>query len=243
MTQRPGKTLRAVCFDFQDTLAYYPHGNYAVYVRAAAEHDVSLTQDQLRTQSLDDAWSQWRSPLGVEHVAQSRSEQAWRPVHQGVHASRLVAMGVEAGLATTIADRIVDLQADPGEYALFDDAVPALERLGRAGIESIIVSNHIWRLPEIVQALGIGSRLEGVLTSARVGYRKPHPRMYAAALRLARCEPSEVLFVGDNPEHDVDGPTAAGMRTLLLDRDGPDSTGSADGSEHSVRSLLDIPLE
>lgn len=243
MTPRPKKTLRAVCFDFQDTLAYYPDGNYDVYVRAAAEQGVTLTQDQLHAQSLDDAWSQWRTPVGVEHVEQSNSEASWRAVHQRVHASRLVAVGVESELATTIAGRIIDLQTDPAEYRLFDDAVPALERLGRAGIEAIIVSNHIWRLPEIVQALGIGSRLEGVLTSARAGYRKPHPQMYAAALRLARCEPSAVLFVGDNPEHDVDGPAAAGMRALLLDRDGTDGTDSTDGSEHSVRSLLDIPLE
>ncbi|MDP6606162.1 MAG: HAD family hydrolase [Dehalococcoidia bacterium] len=230
-------TVRAVCFDFQDTLAYYPDGNYAVYVRAASERGVSLTQEQLRTQSLDDAWARWRTPLGVDHAKHSHSEAAWRTVHQGVHASRLVTMGVESELAATIAGRIVDLQAEPGEYALFDDTVPALERLGRAAIESIIVSNHIWRLPEVVAGLGIGSRLEGVLTSARVGYRKPHPQIYAAALRLARCEPSEVLFVGDNPEHDVDGPAAAGMRTLLLDR-----AGAGEG-EHSVRSLLEIPLE
>ena len=229
--------LRAVCFDFQDTLAYYPGGNYASYVQAAQEHGVSLTQQQLNAQSLDDAWGRWRTALGPDHSAHSSSEAAWRPVHAGVHAQRIEAMGVDPGLATTIADRVVELQADPAGYALFDDTLPALERLMNAGIESLIVSNHIWRLPEIVVALGIGARLEGVLTSARVGYRKPHPQIYAAALRLAACEPAELLFVGDNAGHDVDGPRAAGMRALLLDREA--ETDIAGGV---VRSLLDLPL-
>ena len=78
--------------------------------------------------------------------------------------------------------------------------------------------------------------MEGVLTSARVGYRKPHPEMYAGALRLAACEPGDVLFVGDNLEHDVEGPRAAGMRAVLLDR------GGADGRADIIGSLLELPL-
>jgi len=45
-----------------------------------------------------------------------------------------------------------------------------------------------------------------------------------------------VLFVGDNPSHDVDGPIAAGMRATLLDRDGND------GRADAIRTLLDVPL-
>ncbi|HJM74698.1 MAG TPA: HAD family hydrolase [Dehalococcoidia bacterium] len=230
--------ITAVCFDFQDTLAHYPGGNYASYVQAAQEHDVSLTQEKLNMRSLDDAWSTWQTPLGPDHFAHATTEAAWRPIHAGVHAHRIEAMGVEASLAATIADRVVDLQAEPEGYALFDDTVPALERLMHAGIESLVVSNHIWRLPEIVVALGIGSRLEGVLTSARVGYRKPHPRIYDAALRFAACEPSEMLFVGDNAEHDVAGPRAAGMSALLLDREA-----ETDIDAGVIASLLDVPLE
>ena len=230
--------LSAVCFDFQDTLAYYPGGNYASYVQAAQEQGVSLTQEQLNMRSLDDAWSSWQTPLGPDHSAHAATEAAWRPIHAGVHAHRIEAMGIAAGLAATIADRVIDLQTEPGGYALFDDTVPALERLMHAGIESLIVSNHIWRLPEIVVALGIGSRLEGVLTSARVGYRKPHPRIYDAALRLAARQPSELLFVGDNAQHDVAGPRAAGMRALLLDREA-----ETDIDAGVIASLLDVPLE
>jgi putative hydrolase of the HAD superfamily len=230
--------LKAVFFDFQDTLAYYPGGNYASYVQAAQEHGVSLTQEQLNMRSLDDAWSLWQTPLGPDHSAHATSEESWRPIHAGVHAHRIEAMGVEADLAVTIADRVVDLQVDPEGYALFDDTAPALDRLMHVGIESLIVSNHIWRLPEIVVALGIGARLEGVLTSARVGYRKPHPRIYDAAIRLTACRPSEVLFVGDNPQHDVEGPRAAGICGLLLDREA-----ETDLSAGVIHSLLDVPLE
>lgn len=228
-------SVKAVCFDFQDTLAYYPDGHYSIYVRAAAEFGVTTTQDALGTLSLDDAWARWRTSGGfVEHAA--KNEEAWRPIHAGVHADRLAAMGVDAALTAQIADRVVEMQTEAGEYALFDDTIPALQRIVSNGVQSIIVSNHIWRLPEIVRSLGIGSMLEGVITSARIGYRKPHPEVYAAAIRLAGCAPSEVLFVGDNPSHDVDGPIAAGMRAALLDRNGND------GRADAIRTLLDVPL-
>lgn len=227
--------LRAVCLDFQDTLASFEHGHYALYVQAAREHGVELTVEAFDA-PLDDAWAQWRTPLGIDHSAASRDRQSFRAARLEVHRYRFRAAGVDGDVVDPIVERLAELETEPERYRLFDDALPALDRLAQTGVAALIVSNHFWELPEIVHALGLGAKLEGVLTSARVGYRKPHPAIYAAALRLAGCDPSEVLFVGDSPESDVDGPRAAGMRAVLLDRAG--TPGRAD----VIRSLMEIPL-
>ena len=228
-------TIRAVCFDFQDTLAYMEPAHLRLYVQAAAEHDISVSEQSF-AEAIDDAWDRWRTPLGIDHSQASTDERSFHAVRTGVHRHRVRAAGIDGRLIDPIAERIAEVESDPRHYRLFDDAVPALERLAQAGVEAIIVSNHVWQLPEIVAALGIALRPDAVLTSARVGYRKPHPEIYAAALRRAGCNPSEVLFVGDNPQADVEGPRAAGMQALLLDR------GSTEDREDVIHVLTDLPL-
>ncbi len=235
--------IRVVCFDFQDTLARFARSHYALYVDAAAEHGVELTVDSFPG-ALDDAYAPWITPDGIDHSQASASEERYAELRGAVHRLRFEAAGVDAGATLdAVIGRLIELEAQARHYRLHDDAVPALERLAAADVASIVASNHIWRLPEVVRALGVGGRLAGVLTSARVGYRKPHPQMFAAAVRLAGVEAGEMLFVGDNPEHDVSGPRAFGMRAVLLDRDGARGGGHGDGGrDGAIRSLLDVPL-
>ena len=53
------------------------------------------------------------------------------------------------------------------------------------GLRQIVLSNHVWELPEICIALGLLPPLAEVLTSARLSVEKPHPETYAAAIAAA----------------------------------------------------------
>jgi putative hydrolase of the HAD superfamily len=76
-----------------------------------------------------------------------------------------------------------------------------------------------------------------------LGCAKPDPRAYsslAAALTLA---PSEILFVGDEPQADVVGPRAAGMRTVWVNRLGaewPAGLPRADASIVHIGQLAEL---
>ena len=59
----------------------------------------------------------------------------------------------------------------------------------------------------------------------------PMSRRVLLALEAAGCEAAEALHVGDTPEEDVAGARAAGMKALLLDREG--------GGD--IASLAEIP--
>ena len=234
--------LRAVLFDFDGTLGYYLPSHLELYVEAAEEQGVAVTLGALRS-AIDAGWAPWETAYGVDHSAHSGSEEGFAEVRALLHLGRFAAAGVEADPAVmqSIADRLVVLEADPRHLALFQDTVPALERVRAAGLRAYIVSNHIWRLPEAVEALGLwspggGGLVEDVLTSARVGYRKPHPEIFRAAAAMAGEDPSTLLYVGDNVAHDVEGARAAGMRAVLIDRAGK----SADAS--AIRSLMEVPL-
>lgn len=45
---------------------------------------------------------------------------------------------------------------------------------------------------------------------------KPDPEAFQAVLDHLHCAPQEILFVGDNPEHDIEGAYRMGMKTLWV---------------------------
>jgi putative hydrolase of the HAD superfamily len=57
------------------------------------------------------------------------------------------------------------------------------------------------------------------VTSARVGARKPHAKIYAAITELLGVRAAETLFVGDSLHPDVTGPLALGMRAAHVWRE------------------------
>jgi len=226
--------IEAVLFDFDGTLGTY-RSHLGEYIAAAAEYGVTVTAEALAA-TLEDAWREWQTPEGVAHAAASTSETRYNAeVRSRLHVARLAAAGATGDLAA-IAARICELECAPAAFEVYEDTPPALERLKAAGLRVGIVSNHVWRLPEVVEALGLGALVDFVVTSARAGYRKPHPAIYRVALEAAGCAPEAALFVGDSLVHDVEGPRAVGMHAVLIDRRGRYPDGEA------IRTLADLEV-
>jgi putative hydrolase of the HAD superfamily len=118
----------------------------------------------------------------------------------------------------------------------FPDAAPALAELRDLGLCLVCVSNWDYSLPDVLARVGLGDRLDGVVTSAGIGARKPDPRLFEAALEVAGCSAGDALHVGDTPAEDLDGARAAGIRALLIDRGG----GGDIESLAAIRHHLDL---
>jgi putative hydrolase of the HAD superfamily len=100
------------------------------------------------------------------------------------------------------------------------DAAPALRDLRRRGLRLVVASNWDCSLPEVLEGAGLAQLVDGAVGSAEVGADKPDPAVFEAALAIAGCAPEHALHVGDSPVNDVDGAAAAGIRAVLLERDG-----------------------
>jgi putative hydrolase of the HAD superfamily len=105
-------------------------------------------------------------------------------------------------------------------FRAFPDAAPALAELRGLGLRLVCVSNWDVSLSEVLERCGLGGSLDGVVTSADTGVRKPDPAIFAPALELAGCAATEALYVGDTPTDDLAAARAAGVRALLIDRAG-----------------------
>ena len=110
-------------------------------------------------------------------------------------------------------------------FALYDDALPALEELRGRGLKLGLLSNSARDLDEFVAHHGLV--VDAVLTSHSHGKTKPHESIFWALLELLDVEPAEAVMIGDTVEDDIDGARAIGMQAVLLDRDGryPDVPG------------------
>jgi putative hydrolase of the HAD superfamily len=105
-------------------------------------------------------------------------------------------------------------------FRAYQEAQAALGELRELGLKLVCVSNWDISLPEVLAGCGLADSLDGVVTSAEVGSRKPDPAIFAPALRLAGCSAPEAVFVGDTPAEDLEGARAAGIPALLIDRAG-----------------------
>ena len=107
-----------------------------------------------------------------------------------------------------------------GRYGVFDDVLPALTRLRDAGLTTAIISNADADVTELCTRLAFAGAVDLIVTSALVGWEKPDPRTFQAALRPLGIDPAGALHIGDQPRSDVVGALEVGMRAALLDRYG-----------------------
>ena len=233
--------LRLICFDFDGTLAYMHPTHWATYAEAAREAGIELSEAALASPGVDRAWDRWMTPNGVAHPEASASAKAFRTVRVEIAMQRMRDAGAQVDEATlrAAAERAATLEAQANRFRLFDDTRPALARIAAAGARSLVISNHLWELPEIVEELELAPAFAGVVTSARSGYRKPHPEIYLDALRQAGVEAHEALMVGDNLHADVYGAQDAGLHAVFLDRRGRTDIPK---DVRVIHSLLEVPL-
>jgi FMN phosphatase YigB (HAD superfamily) len=230
--------IRAVTFDFGDTLVVVPAAAFRSIVAVTAA-DVS---DRLGLDGADrflDDWEEERIRQWEEDVAVGREMDLARRF------ARVVAR--RRGLAPPAAGRrwdddAVDLVADPGEVAwaveryrdrwiagipVPPEVGPVLARLA-VDRQLAILSNwpHAPTIDTYVDRAGWRPYLAAVVVSSRVGAIKPDAAIFraaAAALGLDGAPPGSILHVGDDRRADVAGARRAGWRAAWLRRRNPGS--------------------
>jgi HAD superfamily hydrolase (TIGR01509 family) len=97
------------------------------------------------------------------------------------------------------------------EFAEVAGASSACRSLAAAGLRLGVVSNWDVGLHDHLEALGLATLVDAVVTSAEAGAPKPRPDVFALALERLGAAPERAVHVGDAPA-DEEGAHAAGMR-------------------------------
>jgi putative hydrolase of the HAD superfamily len=124
-------------------------------------------------------------------------------------------LGIEAPVEvlTDVADRRISFNPYP-------ESVAVLRQLNALGPKLYVVSNWDILLAEVLEALGWMQYFDGIVASALLGVEKPDPRIFDEALRISGTRRGRVIHVGNDPVADIRGAAAAGIDTVLVDREG-----------------------
>lgn len=97
----------------------------------------------------------------------------------------------------------------------FPEVVPVLAELRGRGLKLGVITNGSVQIQEpVIQSLGIAGLLHTVLISEREGARKPDREIFHRALRTLGVDPDHAWYVGDHPEVDIAGASAAGLEAV-----------------------------
>ncbi len=208
--------LRAVFFDAGETLVH-PHPSFPeLFATIVGREGQPRAHEDVRraAHAVLDGFSRAASERVLWTINPEASRAFWLSIYERMLTA--LELPVDGGLAEALYRGFTDR----ANYVLFDDVVPSLDALATAGLVLGVVSNFEGWLDLLLEDLGVRDRFAVRVISGVEGVEKPNPRIYELALERSGFPPHEVAFVGDNPEFDVDPPTALGMYAVLIDRRG-----------------------
>ena len=128
---------------------------------------------------------------------------------------------------------ITEILLESLRFSVFDEVPAVLARLRAGGLRLVVASNWDASLRTVLDRVGLLEAVDGVVNSASAGFAKPDPRLLESALLLAGVAAHAAVHVGDGFREDVGAALGAGVRPVLLARDG-----AAGELEHGAGELL-----
>jgi putative hydrolase of the HAD superfamily len=229
-------SLRAVTFDFWNTIARVPTGAMTQArqraVLAACESGGVEVEPKLVAASLEEVGMRW--------------ERSWA---EGVHlhpreaaAGLARALGVEDAAGELVAEAFLGAGRQV-ELELAPEIGSALEALGERGVRIGIVCDVGFSggalLRELLAAASLLDYFDGWAFSDETGHYKPAPQAFEAALVSLGARPEEAMHVGDLRRTDIAGAAALGMRTVRY-RGMHDDPGDGMEADFVVDSHLEL---
>lgn len=210
------KNYQVITFDMGSTLVYVE--SFTQTFLQVCRRLGTPAQAQTLEQAVDTVWQEVvaRDATTVFETTPEASRRWWRDVNLRI----LRLSDVPAEQWEVVEEGFNAILEEPASYALYPETLTTLVALRRAGYRLGVISNWGWILPDLCRQWGLDAHLDFIVASARVGYAKPNPLIFQAALRQAGVAADRVLHVGDSHHADVLGAQAAGIDAVLVDRDG-----------------------
>jgi putative hydrolase of the HAD superfamily len=197
-------TIEAVIFDLDDTLTD----------RAASIHHFSQQffrdfQSRLHENTPFDA---------VHHVIQIGDGGGYRPKEDLFREIQTELRWMDTPALETISEYWYRISAE--RMQLRDGVHDTLAELMRRGYKLGMITNGKTPVQNAtIDATGIRQYFSVTLISEECGFRKPDPAIFHLALSSLQISSANAVYVGDNPEADVQGAMNAGLQSIWFAKD------------------------
>lgn len=209
--------IKAIFFDFFNTLAHYQPPREQVYIDICAENGIHVEEKAI-FQSLPLADLFWRTENRRKPIDQRTQKQKFSFWCNYVIK---VLKGADVEIGRELASEILlKIQKMNWGFKIFDDVSGTLKLLKEHGLVLGLISNVGQNMEKTFEDLGLYPYLDFYVTSHEVGFDKPQPQIFLAALQKASINPEEGIYVGDQYDLDIVGAHGVGMKGILIDRKG-----------------------
>lgn len=139
-------------------------------------------------------------------------------------------------------------RAHTPEISLYSDVIEILDRLRAGQLKIGIITDGLHLVQKKkVRALKLQDLVDFIIYTDELGpgYEKPHPAAFLRAIEILNCEPTNILYIGNNPEKDIFGANSVGMESAHICRGDYICNESCNARFHakSLKSLFDdVPL-
>ena len=211
-------TVRAILFDLDNTLWHFPVSvqDDVLHARCAEQVGPLLDDWGLDCDAVDLSRRLLRAVERArrEAVAGSLLSPDWGEAVDGI--LREGGMSLEPEQIDALWSAWQPDGARLGRQ-LYPDTVTTLAWATSAGYRLGLISNR-WSgaalLRRELDACNLGRVFDCLAVSSDIGWLKPHPEIYYAALRALGAEPGETVMVGDSLRTDIAGAKLLGMRAV-----------------------------
>jgi putative hydrolase of the HAD superfamily len=205
--------LRAIFFDIDDTL--YSTSEFSELARSAAidamrEAGLDLSREQIQ-EELDEVVHEF-SP-NYEHHFDKLLLRVPKRQYKGVNPAVIVAAGVMA-YHEIKSRRLFPYEDGIEVLRILSSKTSLILGVITEGLE-VKQAEKLVRM-KVTQFLSPGA----IFISNQIGISKPNPKIYQRACSDLNLKPSETMYVGDNPQNDIDPPNKIGMITVRMRRGG-----------------------
>ncbi len=215
LTKRKSVTVTTVFFDLYQTLVYFhPEREYRQAV-ALKQFGFDVDPADLRRGYLaaDHYYTLAGMETPVHLLSRARRDRLYLRYQQVMMEE--AGLGHALHLAEAIRGRYWE---QPRELRPFPEVESTLAALKAAGYRLGLITNVTDDPTPDLEKIGLRRWFDSVTASCLVGFEKPDPRIFEAAMREIGITPGEGVHVGDQFLADVEGARAAGLQAVLLDR-------------------------
>jgi putative hydrolase of the HAD superfamily len=197
--------IKAVFFDVGNTLLFLNHSVVLKPLHELGVHpspDLLLETERATKREFDSLQGHATVDRGFWQIYYSRLLNKLNVANDAIHDQLVTLTRISANWC----------QIKPGTREV-------LLRL-RQKYQLSVISNADGRIAEVLAHCGIADCFDTITDSGIVGYEKPHPAIFEAALQSLGVAHSESLYTGDVYSVDYVGSTNAGMQCVLFDVSG-----------------------
>lgn len=119
---------------------------------------------------------------------------------------------------------------------LYSDVEPVLDELSEHYTLIAVTNGNA-----DIKLTGVDRWFDFSVSSAEVGKVKPHPSVFESALAKAGAMPNETVHIGDDEHRDIYGASAAGIRTVWVNRSSRAWNHTTCEADHHISSLSELP--